>query len=167
MHWWFVWLSNWTACSAYRYVLRATHGLESLWRSLNAQCLPSWDRPTTHSLHPTRDFCFPNSSLLLCHVLFVKDALCCLSQSSAVVIRPTWQSFQRNIFIIRSLFFNAFDILDNSLLSKCLDQPRFNNILIICVASIYLYILFKYYIVNKKTFVVFNIDFLAVNFKLT
>jgi hypothetical protein len=32
MYWWFVWLSNWTAYSAYSYVFRATYGLESLWR---------------------------------------------------------------------------------------------------------------------------------------
>jgi hypothetical protein len=90
----------------------------------------------------------------------VKDALCCLSQSPAVTIRSTQQFFQRNILIIGSLSFSAFDILDNSFLFKCLNQLRFNNILIIYVAFIYLYILFKYNIVNKEAFVIFNIDFL-------
>jgi hypothetical protein len=68
--------------------------------------------------------------------------------------------------MIESLSFSAFGTLGSPFLSKCLDQPRFSDILIICVASVHLYILFKYNIVNKRAFVVFNVDFLAVNFKL-
>jgi hypothetical protein len=128
--------------------------------------MPPWDLPTTHSLHPTRVFCFPNPSLQLCYILFVKGALYCLSQSSAVTTRPTQQSFQRNIFMIGSLSFSTFGTLDSPYLSKCLNQPRFSDIPIICVAPVYLCILSKYYIVNNGASVIFNIDFLAVNFEL-
>ena len=97
----------------------------------------------------------------------MKGALYCLSQSPAVATRPTQQSFQRNALMIGSLSFSAFGTLGSPYLSKYLDQPRFSDIPIICVASVHLCILSKYYIVNEGASVVFNIDFLAVNFKLT
>jgi hypothetical protein len=138
MHWWFVWLSYWTACSAHRYVLRAMHGLESLRRiACSLACSPVCAR-----MRPLLRSFFLLCFLLHSNVLFAQAAFSLPSKFLAIATGPIPLIFQSPTLKIRSLPFLAPCTFVIMTLSLGLDQERFTCSPFPCIRRVYRLILF-------------------------